>query len=119
MVKKIISICAAGMIVASCSPKKTTAQPTDPSTTDSELTMLVGTYTSGNSKGIYTFRFNEETGESLPLSDAEVANPSYLIPSADGKFVYSVNEFSKDQAAVSAFADRYLSRLPVSIYRRG
>ena len=81
MVKKIISICAAGMIVASCSPKKTTAQPTDPSTTDSELTMLVGTYTSGNSKGIYTFRFNEETGESLPLSDAEVANPSYLIPS--------------------------------------
>ena len=73
MVKKIISICAAGMIVASCSPKKTTAQPTDPSTTDSELTMLVGTYTSGNSKGIYTFRFNEETGESLPLSDAEVA----------------------------------------------
>ena len=41
MVKKIISICAAGMIVASCSPKKTTAQPTDPSTTDSELTMLV------------------------------------------------------------------------------
>ena len=63
MVKKIISICAAGMIVASCSPKKTTAQPTDPSTTDSELTMLVGTYTSGNSKGIYTFRFNEETGE--------------------------------------------------------
>ena len=82
MVKKIISICAAGMIVASCSPKKTTAQPTDPSTTDSELTMLVGTYTSGNSKGIYTFRFNEETGESLPLSDAEVANPSYLIPSA-------------------------------------
>ena len=66
--------------------------------------MLVGTYTSGNSKGIYTFRFNEETGESLPLSDAEVANPSYLIPSADGKFVYSVNEFSKDQAAVSAFA---------------
>ncbi len=104
MVKKIISICAAGMIVASCSPKKTTAQPTDPSTTDSELTMLVGTYTSGNSKGIYTFRFNEETGESLPLSDAEVANPSYLIPSADGKFVYSVNEFSKDQASVSAFA---------------
>ena len=104
MFKKIISICAAGRIVASCSPKKTTAQPTDPSTTDSELTMLVGTYTSGSSKGIYTFRFNEEAGESLPLSDAEVANPSYLIPSADGKFVYSVNEFSKDQAAVSAFA---------------
>ena len=36
MVKKIISICAAGMIVASCSPKKTTAQPTDPW---SELTL--------------------------------------------------------------------------------
>lgn len=104
MVEKIISICAVGMLVASCSPKKTTAQPADPTTTDNELTMLVGTYTSGDSKGIYTFRFNEETGESVPLSDTEVANPSYLVPSDDGKFVYSVNEFSKDQASVSAFA---------------
>ncbi|MCF2688808.1 lactonase family protein [Bacteroides fragilis] len=104
MVEKIISICAVGMLVASCSPKKTTAQPADPTTTDNELTMLVGTYTSGDSKGIYTFRFNEETGASVPLSDAEVANPSYLVPSDDGKFVYSVNEFSKDQASVSAFA---------------
>lgn len=85
MVEKIISICAVGMLVASCSPKKTTAQPADPTTTDNELTMLVGTYTSGDSKGIYTFRFNEETGASVPLSDTEVANPSYLVPSDDGK----------------------------------
>ena len=80
MVKKIISICAAGMIVASCSPKKTTAQPTDPSTTDSELTMLVGTYTSGNSKGIYTFL-------TLPMKGTQVAN-AFLLQSLAMVFLY-------------------------------
>lgn len=66
--------------------------------------MLVGTYTSGNSHGIYTFRFNEETGETHILDSVATTNPSYLTLSEDGKFVYSVNELGKDQAAVSAFS---------------
>lgn len=103
MNKKIMGLCAATLLLAGCTSKKAVGQPAS-GTTDSELTMLVGTYTSGNSKGIYTYRFNEETGKATPLDSAEVANPSYLTLSEDNKFVYSVNEASKDQAAVSAFA---------------
>lgn len=65
MVKKIISICAAGMIVASCSPKKTTAQPTDPSTTDSELTMLVGLTLPATAKALH-FPFNRRNRRIAP-----------------------------------------------------
>ena len=42
--------------------------------------LLVGTYTSGKSKGIYSFRFNADTGDLQPLaSPAETVNPSYLV----------------------------------------
>lgn len=104
MIKNLIGFCAIGLFISSCSQKKA-PQPSTTESTENELTMLVGTYTNGsNSKGIYTFRFNEETGEAATLDSVEVPNPSYLVPSGDGKFVYSVNESSKDQAAVSAFA---------------
>ena len=73
-------------------------------TTKNELTMLVGTYTSGTSKGIYSYRFNEKDGTATPLSETEIENPSYLVPSADGKFVYAVSEFNNEQAAANAFA---------------
>lgn len=73
-------------------------------TTENELTMLVGTYTSGTSKGIYSFRFNEEDGTTTPLNEVEMENPSYLVPSADGKFVYAVSEFNDGRASANAFA---------------
>jgi 6-phosphogluconolactonase len=69
--------------------------------------VLVGTYTSGKSKGIYSFRFDTETGDLQPLAaPAETANPSYLVVSPDEKFVYAVNELhgcGNEQGAVSAF----------------
>lgn len=71
---------------------------------EKELTMLVGTYTSGTSKGIYSFRFDEENGTTTPLSEVEVENPSYLAPSADGKFIYAVSEFNDERAAANALA---------------
>lgn len=96
MVKKVIGMCALGVLTACCSSKK--------STSSSELIMLVGTYTSGSSTGIYSFRFNEETGESVTLSDVKVSNPSYLTVSDDGKLVYSVSEQGDSTAAIHAFA---------------
>jgi 6-phosphogluconolactonase (cycloisomerase 2 family) len=69
-----------------------------------DLTMLVGTYTSGGSKGLYSFRFNQDTGKSTALSSAKVENPSYLTLSPDGAFVYTVSELGDDRAAVYAFA---------------
>jgi 6-phosphogluconolactonase len=53
-------------------------------TTDFDV--LVGTYTSGTSKGIYSFRFSAETGNLQPLATpAETVNPSYLVVSPDEK----------------------------------
>lgn len=106
MIKVIATISAItcmSMSVISCTPRKT-AQTESADTANQELTMLVGTYTAGTSKGIYSFRFNEETGTSTALSAVEVENPSYLVPSADGKFVYAVSEFNNEQAAANAFA---------------
>lgn len=69
-----------------------------------EIAMLVGTFTDGESKGIYTFRFNQETGTATALSTFELPNPSYLTTSEDGKFVYAVSEMSGKQSAVYALA---------------
>jgi 6-phosphogluconolactonase len=69
--------------------------------------VLVGTYTSDKSKGIYSFRFDADTGDLQPLAaPAETVNPSYLVVSPDEKFVYAVNELhgcGNEQGAVSAF----------------
>ena len=101
--KAFAAVCIFGISISGCtSKKKTPMETTD--TTENELTMLVGTYTSGTSKGIYSYRFNEEDGTATPLSETEVENPSYLVPSADGKFVYAVSEFNNTQAAANAFA---------------
>ena len=101
--KAFAAVCIFGISISGCtSKKKTPMETTD--TTENELTMLVGTYTSGTSKGIYSYRFNEENGTATPLSETEIENPSYLVPSADGKFVYAVSEFNNTQAAANAFA---------------
>ena len=66
------------------------------------LTLLVGTYTNSGSKGIYSYSFNQKTGESSPLAVTEVANPSFLTVTPDNRTVYAVTEQQKE-AAVSAF----------------
>jgi 6-phosphogluconolactonase len=72
-----------------------------------QVHVLIGTYTSGQSKGIYSFRLNPENGTLTPLgAPAETPNPSYVILSKDRRFVYAVNELhgSGDQeGGVSAF----------------
>ncbi|OOQ58694.1 lactonase family protein [Mucilaginibacter pedocola] len=64
--------------------------------------LVVGTYTSGTSKGISVFRFYAESGRVAYLSQIDgVSNPSYLTVSADNKFVYATNE--NDEGEISAF----------------
>ncbi len=64
--------------------------------------MYVGTYTNGDSEGIYQFQFNTETGE---LSQKQLAavtgNPSFITFSPDKKYIYAVGEGKT--SAVSAF----------------
>ena len=62
---------------------------------DNEYYMLVGTYTStrpGGSEGVYVYRFNTSTGESVKVSSVAIQNPSYLSVSPNEKYVYAVQE---------------------------
>ncbi|MGB8190859.1 MAG: lactonase family protein [Chitinophagaceae bacterium] len=55
--------------------------------------LLVGTYTSGKSKGIYVYRFNSANGSVEHISTVEgIKNPSFLAVAPDKKHVYSVSE---------------------------
>ncbi|MEP3838147.1 MAG: lactonase family protein [Algibacter sp.] len=65
-------------------------------------TLYVGTYTKGDSEGIYKFDFNMETGE---LSNRQlavaVANPSFISFSPNKKVIYAVGE--GQSSAITAF----------------
>lgn len=65
--------------------------------------LLVGTYTSEKSQGLYVYTFNTETGEFSSKSVATgIKNPSYLAITKDRKHVYSVSEGS--EGTISAFS---------------
>ncbi|MBX3245536.1 MAG: lactonase family protein [Acidobacteria bacterium] len=76
-----------------------------------DLTLYVGTYTSGtsSSKGIYFLRFDTKTGRlSKPYLAAETEEPSFLTVSSNGNFLYAVNETleyeGKSSGYVTAFS---------------
>jgi 6-phosphogluconolactonase len=84
---------------------------------DTECLMYVGTYTGKGSQGIYVYRFNPATGESVPLGlAASTDNPSFLAVEPKGRFLYAVNELdtfqNKPTGAISAFEmDRLSGKL--------
>jgi 6-phosphogluconolactonase len=62
----------------------------------------VGTYTNGDSKGIYQFQFNTKTGKlTNKVLAATTENPSFITYSPNKKYIYAVNE--TDTGEVSAF----------------
>jgi 6-phosphogluconolactonase len=65
--------------------------------------LFIGTYTHGQSKGIYVYRFNETTGSGTAVSTITAKNPSYICLSADGKHLYATDEEESD-GAVGAYA---------------
>src|SRR5882762_2672365 len=65
--------------------------------------LFAGTYTNGDSKGIYVYRFNSVTGEIAPVSTIASDNPSYLAIAAGGNFLYAANEGSGG-GSVSAYS---------------
>jgi 6-phosphogluconolactonase len=71
--------------------------------------LYVGTYTQGESKGIYAYRFDDSTGELSEIGlAAETENPSFLTVDHATKFLYAVNELQKYKGeatgAVTSFA---------------
>jgi 6-phosphogluconolactonase len=74
-----------------------------------ELTLYVGTYTSGKSEGIYLYRMNLSTGELRHFSTIKgIVNPSFLAIDPQRRYLYAVNEVSdfqqKPEGAVTAFS---------------
>jgi len=57
--------------------------------------LLVGTYTTGQAKGIYVYRFNSSTGDFDSVSMIKTPNPSFLTVSPDQKYVYAVHEIAQ------------------------
>jgi len=93
--KKLVLILSLVLPVLTYAQKKKAA----PSSFD----LLVGTYTTGKSKGIYVYRFYAEGGRLAYLNEIDdVANPSYLCVSDNNKYVYAVNELDKN-GEVSSF----------------
>jgi 6-phosphogluconolactonase len=58
-----------------------------------ERQVYIGTYTGKKSRGIYTARFNPESGRlSAPELAASATNPTFLAVHPDGHFLYAVGE---------------------------
>ena len=67
--------------------------------------VYAGTYTRGDSRGIYLFHFNSSKGQlSKPTLAAETLNPSFLAEHPNHRFLYAVNEGGQGGNTVSAFA---------------
>ena len=89
MLKKLMLMSICALTLSSFTPKDNSSKDKK----NSELFLLIGTYTSGTSKGIYVYRFNTETGDASYVNEIDgLSNPSYLNLSKDEKFVYSVGE---------------------------
>ncbi len=73
------------------------------------MLVYIGTYTRGESKGIYLYRLNPDTGELGPAGEPVAAvNPSFLVLHPNGRTLYAVTEAGRWQGkptgAVAAFA---------------
>lgn len=84
-------------------PSDTTNMNAETISDDSSLYLLVGTYTTGESEGIYVYQFDTVSGYSKYKNMVKVSNPSYLTISNDEKFVYAVSETGDNKAAANAF----------------
>lgn len=81
----------------------------DPPAAPAPVTVYVGTYTDGTSRGIYRFGFDAASGETTaPVLAAVTTNPSFLALHPSGRFLYAVGETTSFEGAktgaVSAFS---------------
>ncbi len=75
--KKIFFI----ICIVTCLPKYASAQY-----------LIIGTYDSPKSEGIYVYDFDSKLGTAKELSHIKTSNPSFIDVSKNGKYVYAVNE---------------------------
>ncbi|GAE34252.1 lactonase family protein [Halalkalibacter akibai] len=69
-----------------------------------KVTAYIGTYTNGDSKGIYQLTLETKTGDlSEPFVAAELDNPTFLTITTDNKFLYSVIKVG-DEGGIGAYS---------------
>ncbi|MDZ4807788.1 MAG: lactonase family protein [Bacteroidota bacterium] len=62
------------------------------SSSSQEHYMIIGTYDSPKSEGVYVYKFNSADGSVKEISHVKTSNPSFVTFSPNGKFVYAVHE---------------------------
>ncbi len=73
-------------------------------TTNTKFTGFVGTYTKGESKGIYSFTLDTQAGQITDIKvAAELDSPTYLTISKDNRYLYSIVK-EGEAGGVAAFA---------------
>jgi len=66
-----------------------------------QTSMVVGTYTDGGSRGIYSYRFHQDTGKAELLDSLAMKNPSYLTVSNDKRHIFAVSETDASHASLN------------------
>jgi 6-phosphogluconolactonase len=79
-----------------------TLKPAAPLEARKQRVVYIGTYTGEASKGIYGFHFDDTSGALTSMGlVAETPSPSFLTASANGRFVFAVNELQTFGGAAS------------------
>lgn len=86
--------------------------------TPKNYNLIIGTYTSGKSEGIYVYEFDGATGAAKYKNKATgVENPSFLALSPDKKQVFAVNETEGGEVSAFSFKAgngelKFINRVP-------
>ena len=96
-------------VLVACLSAGASGAPTAPAAKVGTVMLYVGTYTSGESKGIYRLHLDLATGALSPAGEpTETVSPSFLAFHPSRRFLYAVNETGDSptdkSGAVSAFA---------------
>lgn len=93
--KYVPAMLLAALAMASCGSG---APKGDAADSEASLYLIVGHYCESKEEGIKVYEFNEDTGEARYVSGISgIKNPSFVYPSADGRFVYAVGETEGDE----------------------
>lgn len=90
--KKIVLIVVLATILASYSTQAD----------NDKLSMVVGTYTDSGSEGLYSFVFNQSTGDVSLLDSCALNNPSYLRILEGSDKIYAISELDESNSCVTA-----------------
>ena len=79
-----------------------------------QFIVFTGSYTRGNSKGVYSYGFDSATGRLTPIGLAgETPNPSYIVIHSNRRWLYAANELPN--GTISAFRIEGSKLTPINV----